>query len=112
VNAVERAAEIVDTLIAAGVRASTDPQTVAVPAVLVPPPRREFNIGCGYTAHWELPALAPAPIGANHTTWADLDRLVTVAADVLPVEEAPLVTVNLAGTDYPAYLLRWSEALA
>jgi hypothetical protein len=113
-TATERAAEIVTVLIAAGARATIDPQAAPanLPGILVPPPGRTYDVSCGFTARWELAALAPAPTGANHTAWQALDELATLAADVLPVETAQLVTLNLAGTDYPAYLLAWNEALA
>ena len=106
-----RAEEIVGKLTAAGVRATVDPQAAAPPAILVPPPGRRLDLGCGFTATWELLALAPAATGTNRMSWDDLDHLADVACSVLPVEEAQLISANLAGLDYPAYLLRWSEAL-
>ena len=107
-----RAGEIITALTAQGIRASTDPAALFPPCILVPPPGRTFDLGCGYTARWELPALAPTPTGADRRAWQDLDDLIegALAAD-LPVETAQLVTYNLAGLDYPAYLLAWSESI-
>lgn len=108
----DRATAIVDALVAQGVRATTDPQAATPPCIVVPPPSRTFDLACGFTARWELPALAPAPAGADRTTWGHLEALVAAAgAAGLPLESAQLVTYNLAGVDHPAYLLAWSEAI-
>ena len=109
---VERAGEIVTALTAQAVRATTDPSAAIPPCILVPPPGRTFDLGCGFTARWELVAMAPAPTGPDRNSWAILDGLVAAAESALPLESAQLVTFNLAGTDYPAYLLAWSEAVA
>jgi len=109
---VERAAEIVTALTSREVRATTDPSAAIPPCILVPPPGRTFDVGCGYTARWELAAMAPAPTGPDRNSWAILDDLVANAEAVLPLESAQLVNFNLAGVDYPAYLLAWSEAIA
>lgn len=110
-TAVDRADEIVEALRARGVRATVDPQAASPPCVLVPPPGRTFDLSCGYTARWELAALAPAAGGANRQSWAQLDELATAVADVFPLETANLVNLNLSGTEYPAYLLAWTESI-
>jgi hypothetical protein len=56
--------------------------------------------------------MAPAPSGPDRNSWAVLDELVAAAEAVLPLESAQLVSFNLAGSDFPAYLLAWSEAIA
>lgn len=108
-----RAESIVAVLTGAGVRASTDPAGVTPPCILVPPPNRTFDLACGYTARWGLVALAPTASGTDRRAWSDLDVLIEAARSAgLPLEDAQLVTYNLAGVDYPAYLLSWSEAIA
>jgi hypothetical protein len=111
-STIERAAEIVTALTAQAVRATTDPSAAIPPCILVPPPGRTFDLGCGFTARWELAAMAPAPTGPDRNSWAILEELVAAAESVLPLETGQLVSFNLAGTDYPAYLLAWSEAVA
>jgi hypothetical protein len=108
----ERAGEIVTALTGQAVRATTDPSAAIPPCILVPPPGRTFDLACGFSARWELAAMAPAPSGPGRTSWSILDDLVAAAAAVLDLETAQLVTFNLAGTDYPAYLLAWTEAIA
>lgn len=108
----ERAAEIVTALTTRQVRATTDPSAAIPPCILVPPPGRTFDLGCGFSARWELAAMAPAPTGPDRNSWAILDELVAAAEAGLPVETAQLVSFNLAGVDYPAYLLAWTEAIA
>jgi hypothetical protein len=109
---VERAAEIVTALTSQEVRATTDPSAAIPPCILVPPPGRTFDVSCGFTARWELAAMAPAPTGLDRNSWGILDDLVAAAEAVLPLESAQLVNLNLAGIDYPAYLLAWSEPIA
>jgi hypothetical protein len=111
-STLDRANELVAALTAAGVRAGTDPSAAAPPCILVPPPGRTYDTGCGFTARWELIALAPAPTGANRSTWGTLDDLVDKAAQALDdVATAQLVTYSLNGLDYPAFLLGWTEAI-
>lgn len=108
-----RAAEIVTALTAQEVRATTDPAAAIPPCVVVPPPGRTYDLNCGFSARWELAALAPTPTGADRRSWQDLDDLVDRALLAgLPLESAQLVTYSLAGLDYPAYLLAWNEAIA
>jgi hypothetical protein len=111
-SSIDRASEIVTALISQEVRATTDPSAAVPPCILVPPPGRTFDLGCGFSARWELAAMAPAASAPDRNSWAVLDDLVAAAEAVLPLESAQLVSFNLAGSDYPAYLLAWSEAIA
>src|SRR3954463_4948898 len=107
-----RAGEIVTALTAQAVRATTDPSAAIPPCVLVPPPGRTFDLGCGWTARWELAAMAPAPTGPARSPGGLRAARGAAPEALLPLESAQLVPFNLAGTDYPAYLLAWSEAIS
>jgi hypothetical protein len=108
----ERANELVGKLEAAGVRATTDPTVVAPPCVLFIPPNHRYDVGCGFTATWQIAAIAPAARTADRNTWATLEQLVTAVADIAPVVHADLVAYIANGVTYPAYLLEWEEALS
>lgn len=82
----ERSLEIVAALELAGVRATADPRSATPPCVLVTPPDRQFDLACGYTARWNLYALAPGT--ANADAHKVLDALVDEVAQVLPLESA------------------------
>jgi hypothetical protein len=58
-------AAIVAKLVAAGVRATTDQSALNPPGVLVLPPGRTYDLGCGYSAHFALYAVGPAPTGSG-----------------------------------------------
>jgi len=109
----DRANAIVGVLEAAGVRATTDPSAVNPPCVLVLPPDRRYDVGCGWTAAWTLVALAPAAQGADHTTWGLLEGLVDGAAGAvgLDVLDAGLAVYTLNGVTYPSYLIHVEELL-
>ena len=79
---------ICEKLKAAGVRATTDTGALNPPAVLVVPPRRVYDVACGYSAVWNVHAIAGGPTGGDRTTWAALDELVDTVASVYPVELA------------------------
>lgn len=103
---------IVEKLTAAGIRATTDPSALNLPAVLVVPPRRVYDVTCGYTATWTLHAIAPAPTGGDRTTWAALDKLVDTIATVYPVEDATAGAYVLGPNTHPAYLVNFSEVIS
>lgn len=106
-----RAQELVATLEAAGIRATTDPYAVAAPCVLVTPPNLTFDVPCGADALWQLVALAPASATADRTSWQLLDELVAQVADVIDLTDGTLVSYVVNGRTYPAYLLQAQEAL-
>lgn len=108
----EAAQVIVGKLVAAGIRATTDPSALNLPAVLVVPPRRTYDVGCGYTATWTLHAIAGAPTGGDRTTWAALDHLVDTIAGVLPVEEAVAGAYVLLQNTHPSYQVTFTEVLS
>lgn len=109
---VDRAIEICQKLEAAGVRASTDPSAVSLPAILVPPPRRRWDLGCGSTAVWGLRAVAPTPIGqSDRTAWGLLDDLVDAVAEIFPTEDAIPYGFPLNGVIYPSYLVTFTEGI-
>jgi hypothetical protein len=109
VSSADAATAICAKLSAAGIRATTDPGAINLPAVLVVPPRRVYDVGCGYTAVWTLHALAGAPTGADRTTWAALDTLVDAIASIYPVETAQPGAYVLGPNTIPSYLVTFSE---
>jgi hypothetical protein len=107
----QRAQELVQKLEAEGIRASTDPAVLSPPGVLFSPPNLAWDVACGYTASWQLVALAPAALTADRTSWQTLDELVEAVAGVLDLTDGTLISYVLNGTTYPAYLLTFTEAL-
>ena len=107
-----RAREIRDVLIAAGVNATTDPRSATPPVVLVAPPRRTYDVGCGYSARWRLWALVPGPGNAD----ADeaLSGMVDQVAELLPVETADPGSYVLSpdNAPFPAYEIQWLEGIS
>lgn len=108
----DRAAGIVAALNGAGIRATTDPSAAAPPCVLITPPGRSYTLPCGFSARWQLAAIAPAALGADRSSWAQLETLVDAVADVVDLEGAELVSYQLNGTGYPAFLLTFEEAIS
>jgi hypothetical protein len=106
------AADIVAKLQAAGIRATTDPGALNPPAVLVVPPRRDYDVGCGFTATWGLHAIAPAPTGGDRTVWAALDALVDAVAATYPVESAQPGAYVLGTNTHPSYLVTFTEVIS
>jgi hypothetical protein len=100
--------EIVDKLKSAGVRATTDAGALSPPAVLVVPPRRVYDVACGYTAIWTVHAIAPAITGGDRTTWGALDELVDAIASVYPVETAQPGAYVLESKTLPSYQVTFS----
>lgn len=112
VSSAVAAGVIVDKLVAAGLRATMDPSALNPPAVLVVPPRRTYDIGCGYTATWTLHAIAPAPTGGDRNTWGALDDLVDGIAAVFPVSEAIAGAYVLGPNTHPSYLVNFTEGIS
>lgn len=111
-SSAEAASAICEKLRAAGIRATTDPGALNVPAVLVVPPRRVYDVGCGYTATWTVHAIAPAPTGGDRTTWAALDELVDAIAGVYPIQDATPGAYVLGPNTHPSYLVTFTEVLS
>jgi hypothetical protein len=103
------AAEICQKLEAAGVRATTDPGALNPPAVLIPPPRRVYDLACGYSAVWILHAIAAAPTGGDRNAWGQLDELTDAIASVYPVETAQPGAYVIGNLSYPSYLVTFTE---
>jgi nucleoside-diphosphate-sugar epimerase len=93
---------------AAGARATTDPAALNPPAVLVPPPRRLYDVGCGYTAQWGVHAIAAGPTGGDRTTWAQLDDLVDAVAAAFAVEVAQPGAYVIGPNTHPSYLITFT----
>lgn len=108
---VDRGQELAAKFAAGGVRATVDPSAVNPPAVLIVPPARVYDLGCGYSAAWTLIALAAGAQGADRTTWGTLDELVDAVAGIVDLERADPVAYTLNGVAYPAYLCTFTEAI-
>jgi hypothetical protein len=106
-----RALELVEKLTAAGIMATADPRGATPPCVLVPPPRRLYDLSCSYTATWQLHALAPGT--GNADAHKVLDDLVDAVAAVLPVERADLESYVLSpdSPPLPAYRIEFEEGI-
>jgi len=109
VSSSQAALDICEKLKAAGVRATTDAGALNPPAVLVVPPRRVYDIACGYSAVWNVHAIAAAPTGGDRNTWAQLDELVDAVASVYPVETAQPGAYVLGPNTHPSYLVQFTE---
>lgn len=107
----DRAVEIIDKLSVAGARATTDPSALNPPAVLLLPPDRSYDVGCGYTARWTFVAMAPGAQGADRSTWRLLDDLVDAVAHVVPVTDAQLAAYTLNGVTYPSFLITSEDTI-
>lgn len=107
----DRGEQIVVALTQLGVRATTDPAVASPPCVLVMPPARTFDLPCGFTARWTVAALAPGALGADRSTWAALDHLAEIVAQVVDLDTAELVSYVLNGVAFPAYLCNFEETM-
>lgn len=106
----DRSLELVAELVAAGVNATADPRSATPPCVLVTPPRRTYDLGCGYSAEWNLWALVPNP--GNADAHKALAAMVDELAAVLPITTADPGSYALGvGEPFPAYQCQFTEAL-
>ena len=107
----QRARELASVLTAAGVTATADPRSATPPCVLIPPPDRDYDLGCGYTARWNLWALAPG--AGNADAHAALDEMVDRLAELLPVERAVPGSYVLSPDNppFPAYRVEFLEGV-
>lgn len=88
----------------AGIRATADVTKVAPPCVLITPPRRDYDLPCGYTATYTLVALAPSP--GTLDAVKRLDDLADSVAEVLDVASVEPIAYEVPGQQsYPAYLI-------
>jgi len=108
----DAALAMVDMLQQAGITATADPRSATPPCVLVPPPDRTYDIGCGYTAHWRLQALVPGT--GNADAHKALDALADAVVAVLPVERMTLGSYVLANDSpaLPSYRIEFDEGVS
>jgi hypothetical protein len=111
VSSYDAALAIVGKLTAADISATADPRSATPPCVLVTPPDRRYDVGCGYTATWRLFALVPG--AGNADAHKALDALVDAVAAVLPVERVTLASYVLASDApaLPAYRIEFDEGI-
>jgi hypothetical protein len=102
---------IVEKLVGAGIVATADPRSATPPCVLVTPPAKTYDVGCGFTATWQLWCLAPGT--ANADMWVTLDRLETAVSRVLNVARSTLASYNLSADNpsVPAYRVEFDEGV-
>jgi hypothetical protein len=112
VSSYARSLELVAALEAAGVHATADPRSATPPVVLVTPPDRVFDITCGYTARWNLYALAPG--SGNADAHKLLDAMVDDLAELLPLETADPASYVLTPDQPPfaAYRCQFTEGIS
>lgn len=115
-NSLQRAQEICEKLEAAGVRATTDPAALNLPAVLVSLPSDRTNDGmCSVTLTWQLESIVPAPNGWDRTAWQQLDDLVTAVEATFPIERSRSMPFQRPGlgwlTSFPCYQSTFTEAI-
>lgn len=103
-------AAIVAKLNAAGVRASTDPSALNPPAVLVLPPNRTWDVGCGYSADWALYAIGPAPTGSGAgASFSILNQLLDDIAGALNPQSAHRIAYPHGSQMLPAFIVNFTE---
>jgi hypothetical protein len=103
-------AAIVAKLVAAGVRATTDPSALNPPGVLVLPPGRVWNLGCGYSAEWALYAVGPAPTGSGAgASFGILNQLLDDIAGALNPETARRIAYPHGSQMLPAFIVNFTE---
>lgn len=107
----DRGLQLVDKLTSAGITATVDPRSATPPCVLVTPPSKTYDIGCGFTGDWSLIALAPGP--GNADAWKALDTLETAVAEVMPVRRSIFTQWTLAADapPLPAYRIEFTEGV-
>lgn len=105
------AEQLAARLLSAGIPATHDPGQLLgkLPAVLIPPPRMTFDTGAGPTFTWRLLVVAGVP--DQLAAWQQIDELVALVADELPVELAEPVSFALAPDvdPLPAYALTLTD---
>jgi hypothetical protein len=106
----DRAVELAEKIQAAGVPATVDPRSATPPCVLVTPPGRTYDLGCGYTAAWQLLALAPGP--GNADSWKVLDDLEAAVAGVVDVRSSIFLSYTLGDHIHPAKRIEYEEAIS
>jgi hypothetical protein len=106
-----RQRELAEQLTAAGLVATADPRSATPPCVLVPPPRRLYDVGCGYSAEWELVPIVPGP--GNADADVALSTMVDQLAALLPVTGADPTSYVLSPDNppFPAYRVRFLEGI-
>lgn len=111
---VARADELAAQLVGAGIPATTDPAKLAgrLPGLLIGPPRLAFDgLDNGATATWRLLLVASTPNA--YAAWAQLDGLLDLLGELLPVETAEPASfaTDPSADPLPAYALTYVEGV-
>ena len=115
-SSLQRALEICEKLEAAGIRATTDPSALNLPAVLVSlPSDRTNDLNCGVSLTWQLDCIVPAPNGWDRSAWREMDLLVAAVEATFPIERSRSMAFQRPGlawlTSFPCYQATFTEAL-
>lgn len=91
--------------------ATLDPRSATPPCVLVVPPVVNWDGNCYGSAQWQLYGIAPGP--ANADAWNELDRLLAIVAQALPIERSVFVAYRLTpdAPQMPAYQMTFTEGV-
>lgn len=92
------AVEAAEALTAAGMRAVVDPRSAVPPCIIVGPPTRTYDLGCGYSAAFTLVLLSP---GQAADAFAQLDEWLDQLDDLVDIETATPGAYQLNGTGDP-----------
>lgn len=104
--------DVVDTLVAAGVRATDDPKAANAPCVLVRPPEIAFRFGKGWDASWTLCAIVPDP--GRHQSLVLVSDLITRTQQALggtATAGRPDDILMPDGAILPMYVLTWTSRI-
>lgn len=115
-SSLDRALQICQKLEAAGIRATTDPSALNLPAVLVSLPASRANDGmCSVTVTWQLDCIVPAPNGWDRTAWAQMDDLIAAVEATFPIESSRSMAFQRPGlgwlTSFPCYQATFTEGI-
>ena len=107
-----KAAEtVVGDLVAAGIRATMDPRSVNLPAVLVVPPQFDRETSCIGRALFTAFLITRGP--GNADAWQSLDALLEQVSTVLAVDQIrPASYVLDDGAPLPALEIQWTVGLS
>jgi hypothetical protein len=105
--------DLVDTLTAAGISATTDPRDLNPPAVLVPPPSIDWRFGRGADATFEIvcAVVDTGAAGALPAVSALVDDVQTALRGAVTGGRPAALDTGSGGPPLPAYTLTLTRKL-
>jgi hypothetical protein len=81
--------------------------------MLIHPPTVQFDLMCGGTAAWQASVVAAAGLGQAEA-WRQIEAIISSAMKVLDLASAEPAewSVQEGAPGQPAYIVRWSSAIA